>query len=131
MQSLTEPHLRSNFPLIFVHQNQVRSIASIEPQCASRARPPMTSLFCGGEERETLPTLVTWVTLACALNDAVSTRNVTWPSNRRRTVSWSVVSVKSRARHPLPLMTYSVHGCRLSKGTYQTVTKVGSALMLF
>ena len=112
------------FSFIFSCQKQERNIENTAPQCAMRGRPQMTSLCCEGKEREILQTLVTWVTLACVLSDAVSNRNVTWPSSRRRPASLSAVSVKSRARPPLPLTTYSVPGCALSNGICETATKV-------
>lgn len=41
---------------------------------------------------------------------------VTWPSNRQRPASWSVVLVRSRARPRLPWMIYLVPGCVSSGG---------------
>ena len=84
----------------------------------------MTSLYCEEKDRETSPTLVTWVTSTCASSDAASTRNVTWPSNLRRLAFSSSASVQNRARPPPPWTTYLVPRCVLSKGIRERKRKV-------
>ena len=76
----------------------------------------MTLLCYEEKRREILRTLVTWAISVCALSVAVSKKIVTWPSNRQRPASWSVVLVRSRARPRLPWMIYLVPGCVSSGG---------------
>ena len=99
--------------MISFPQKQERSTANTEPLSASQEKPQMTLLCFEEKERETSPTLVTWVTSRCVSNDAARTRNATWPLNLQKRVFLSIALVKNRAKPHPPLTTYLVHECVL------------------